>query len=59
MQENGERSGVSGEDDDLRDTSVQSFCRLVCPLLQLSIVRRLLGDVEDFLGKGCVRNGPC
>lgn len=58
MEEDGERGGVSGEDDDLGDTAVERLGRLVGALLQLTVVAGLLDDVEDLLGEGRVGNGP-
>jgi hypothetical protein len=58
MEEDGERGGVGGEDDDLRDTTVEGLGGLVGTLLQLTVVAGLLDDVEDLLGEGRVGNGP-
>jgi hypothetical protein len=58
MQQDGERSGVGGQDDDLGDTTVQRLGGLVGSLLQLLVVRRLLDDVEDLLAESCVGGGP-
>jgi len=59
MQENCQRSGISCEDYNLRDTSVQGLGGLVRTFLQLSVMRRLLDEIEDFLGKGGIGDGPC
>lgn len=37
MEENGQRGGVSGQDDDLGDTTVQSLGGLVGALLELPV----------------------
>lgn len=58
MEEDGERGGVGGEDDDLGDTAVERLGRLVGALLQLAVVAGLLDDVEDLLGEGRVGDGP-
>lgn len=58
MQENGERRGVCSEDDNLADTSVERLGRFVGALFQLSVVRGLLDEIEDFLRQGLVRDGP-
>ena len=51
MKEDRKRGGVRSKDDDFGDASVQGLCCLVGTLLQLAIVRCLLNDIEDFLGK--------
>lgn len=58
VQQDGERGGVGGQDDDLGDTAVQRLGGLVGALLQLLVVRRLLDDVEDLLAESCVGGGP-
>lgn len=58
MEEDGERGGVSGEDDDLGDTAVEGLGRLVGALLQLTVMAGLLDNVEDLLGEGRVGDGP-
>lgn len=58
VEEDGERGGVGGEDDDLGDTTVEGLGRLVGTFLQLTVVAGLLDDVEDLLGEGRVGNGP-
>ena len=50
MEENGERSSVCGEDDDLADTTVEGLGSFVGTLLELAVVRGLLNDVENLLG---------
>lgn len=58
VEEDGERGGVGGEDDDLGDSAVERLGRLVGALLQLAVVAGLLDDVEDLLGEGRVGDGP-
>lgn len=59
VEEDGQRGGVGGEDDDLRDTSVEGLGGLVGTLLQLAVVAGLLHEVEDLLGESLVGDGPC
>ena len=59
MEQDSERGGVGGEDDDLRDTTVEGLGGLVGALLQLAVVGSLLDEVEDFLRKSLVGLGPC
>lgn len=59
MEKDGQRGGVGGEDDDLRDTSVEGLGGLVGTLLQLAVVAGLLHKVEDLLGEGLVGDRPC
>ena len=54
MEEDGEGSGVSGQDDDLGDTAVEGLGCFVGALLQLAVVRGLLDEVENVLGEGGV-----
>lgn len=58
VQEDGQRSGVGSEDDDLGDAAVESLGGLVGALLQLLVVGCLLDDIQDLLGQGCVGRGP-
>lgn len=58
MEENGQWGGVGGEDEDLRDTTVEGLGGLVGSLLQLAVVRSLLDQIQDGLGKGSVGDGP-
>lgn len=58
VQQDGERSGVGSQDDDLGNTTVQRLGGLVGTLLQLLVVRRLLDNVEDLLAESCVGRGP-
>jgi len=57
MEENLQRSGISREYNEFRDTSIESFGCFVRPLFQLAVVRCLLDDIEDFLGKGFISEG--
>ena len=59
VEEDGQRGGVGGEDDDLRDTSVEGLGGLVGTLLELAVVAGLLHKVEDLLGESLVGDGPC
>ena len=75
MKKNGERCGVSSEDDNFRNASIQRFgccgtlveysrswmrgLTFVGTLLELSVVRSLLGDVENLLGQSLVCYWPC
>lgn len=58
MKENRKRSSVRCENDNLRNTTVQCLGCLVGTFLQLAEMRRLLDNVEDFLGKSCVGDWP-
>lgn len=58
VQQNSQRGGISSEDDDLRCSAVEGFCRFVSALLQLLVVGSLLDDIEDILGEGFVGDGP-
>ena len=58
VQQNGQRSGISSEDDNLGDTTVEGLGGLVGTLLQLAVVGGLLDQVEDVLGQGGVGDGP-
>ena len=58
VQQDCQRRRVGGEDDDLGDTSVESLGRLVGALLQLTVVRGLLHEVEDLLREGLVGDRP-
>ena len=74
MEQDGERGGVGGEDDELGDTTVKRLGRLVGTLLNLSIMGALLYldlvsrrrevcgfetyKVQDFLGQSLVSLGP-
>ena len=59
MEQDSERGGVGGEDNDLRDTTVEGLGGLVGALLQLAVVGSLLDEVKDFLRKSLVGLGPC
>ena len=59
VEEDGQRGSVGGEDDNLRDTSVEGLGGLVGTLLELAVVAGLLHKVEDLLGEGLVGDGPC
>ena len=59
MEKDGQRGGIGGEDDNLRDTSVEGLGGLVGTLLELAVVAGLLHKVEDLLGEGLVGDGPC
>jgi hypothetical protein len=49
MEKDCERGSISSKNYDLADTTVQSFGCFVRTLLQLSVMRGLLNDVQDFL----------
>ena len=57
MQENLDGLGVSGHDDELRDTTVEGLGGLVGSLLELSQVGGLLDNVQNLLGEGSVGEG--
>jgi len=57
MEENLQRSGVSCEYDEFRDTSVEGFGRFIRTLFQLAVVRCLLDEIEDLLGEGLISEG--
>lgn len=59
MQEDGERCGVSGQDDDFRSAAVEGLGCFVGSLLQLPVVAGLLDEVEDGLRQSLIREGPC
>lgn len=59
VEQDGQRSGVGSEDDDLGDTTVEGLGGLVGSLLQLAVVRGLLDEIENLLGEGLVGDGPC
>lgn len=54
VEQDGERGGVGGQDDNLGDTTVEGLGCLVGALLQLAVVRGLLDEVEDALREGGV-----
>jgi len=63
VQQDLERLGVGGHDDELADSAVQRLGGLVGALLELAVVRRLLDYVQDLLrerrvgeGEGCGSN---
>jgi hypothetical protein len=49
MKKDCKRRGVSGENDYLRDTSVEGFSCFIGALFDLAIVGGLLDYVQDFL----------
>ena len=49
MQQDGQRRRIRRQNDNLRDTAIQRLGRFVGALFQLSVVRGLLHEVEDFL----------
>lgn len=58
MQQDCQRRSVGGQNDDLRDTSVEGFGCFVGAFLQLAVVGSLLHNVEDLLGEGSIGKGP-
>ena len=58
MKQDSERRSIGGQNDDFGNTSVERLCSFVGALFQLAVVRGLLDEVEDFLGEGCVGDGP-
>lgn len=58
MEEDGKGRRVSGEDDDLRHSAVEGLGGLIGALLQLSVMRGLLHDVEDFLRESRIGYRP-
>ena len=58
VQQNGQRSGIGSEDDNLGNTTVEGLGGFVGTLLQLAVVGGLLDQVEDVLGQGGVGDGP-
>lgn len=50
MKKNGEWGSIGCEDDDLADSAVESFGGFVGALLELTVVRGLLDNIEDLLG---------
>ena len=59
VQQDGERGGVGGQDDDLACSTVQGLGGLVCALLQLAVMAGLLDEVEDLLRESLLSDGPC
>lgn len=59
VQEDSQRRGIGGEDDNLGDTTVEGLGCLVGSLLQLAIMGCLLYDIEDLLGESRIGDGPC
>jgi len=57
MEENLERLGVSGEDDELSSTTIEGLGGFVGSLLELPVVGGLLHEVEDLLRERGVREG--
>jgi len=49
MEKDCEGRSISSKDYDLADTTIQSFGCFVGTLLQLSVMRGLLNDIQDFL----------
>lgn len=58
VQEDGQRGGVGGKDNDLSGSSVQSLGGLVGTLLELTVVAGRLDEVQDLLGHGSIGDGP-
>lgn len=58
MQEDSKRSSISGQDDELGDTSVQGLGSLVGAFFQLTVVGGLLDDIQDLLSESGVGDGP-
>ena len=58
MQQNRQRRRVRRQDNDLTDAAVESLSRFVRAFLQLAIMGSLLDEIEDFLRKRLVRDGP-
>lgn len=52
-------ASIGGQDDELRNTTVQRLGGLVGSLLKLAIVSRLLDKIEDLLREGLISLGPC
>lgn len=59
MEQDGKRGGVGGKDNQLGDTAVEGLGGFVGTLLQLTVVSRLLNEIEDLLGKSLIGLGPC
>lgn len=58
VQEDGKRSGVGGEHDNLGGSTVESFGSLVGTLLELAVVGSRLDQIQDLLRHGGVGDGP-
>jgi hypothetical protein len=54
MEQNCERAGVGSQDDQLRNTTVESLGSLVGSLLKLAIMGSLLDEVKDLLRESLV-----
>jgi len=57
VEDNGERVGVAGEDDELRDGAVERLDGLVSALLELLVRSSLLDELENGGGEGRVGKG--
>lgn len=58
VEEDGKRSGVGGEHDNLGGSTVESLGGLVGTLLELAVVGSRLDQVQDLLRHGGVGDGP-
>ena len=58
VEQNLNRLGVSGHDDELGNTTVKSLGGLVSALLQLLVVGGLLDQVHNGVGKSGIGKGP-
>lgn len=50
--------GIGGHDDELGNTTVEGLGGLVSTLLELLVVRSLLDQVHDGVGKSGIGKGP-
>lgn len=58
MEQDRERRGIRGQDDQLRGTTIQGLGGLVRTLLQLAVMGRLLDQIQDVLSQSLVGDGP-
>jgi len=58
VQNDRQRSGVGGQDDDLGGSAVEGLGGLVGTLLQLAVVAGLLDEVEQGLSEALIGDGP-
>ena len=54
-----EKGSHTCKDNQLRDTSVEGFGRLIGTLLQLTVMLCLLDEIQKLLGSLRVRDGIC
>lgn len=58
MKQNGQRRGISGQDDQLADSTIERLSGLVGSFLVLLVVGSLLDKIENLLGESLIGLGP-